>query len=76
MKIIEKHARQMKKFKDVAIGEVFVEYDNENKFVQMKVTPVVEGKVVFNAVSMETGILYNMEDDADVEVVETTLTIE
>ena len=76
MKIVKENIRKMKEFKDIEIGEVFIEYNGEFEHIQMKVTPVVENNIVYNAVSLGTGVLYNMEDDTEVEVVDPTLIIE
>ena len=75
MKIVKENTRKMKEFKNVNIGDVFIEYDHEVEHIQMKVTSIVENNVVYNAVSMSTGVMYHMEDDTKVEVVDPTLII-
>lgn len=76
MKIVKENLRRFKEFKNVNIGDVFIEYNGEFEHIQMKVTSIVENNVVYNAVSMETGVVYHMEDDTEVEVVDPTLIIE
>lgn len=76
MKIVKESNRKMQEFKNLNIGDVFIEYDHEVEHIQMKVTSIVENGVVYNAVSMKTGVMYHMEDDIQVEVVDPTLIIE
>lgn len=75
MTIVKENTRKMKEFKDIEIGDVFIEYNGEFEHIQMKVTPIVENNIVYNAVSMETGVIYHMEDDTEVEIIDPTLII-
>lgn len=75
MTIVKENTRKMKEFKDIEIGDVFIEYNGEFEHIQMKVTPIVENNIVYNAVSMETGVMYHMEDDTEVEIIDPTLII-
>jgi len=78
MKIVRKDLRT-KRFKDLAIGEVFIErIEGENEYIQMKITPLYheDTDTTYNAVSLVSGQIYDITDDTEVELVYATLTIE
>lgn len=78
MEIVRKDLR-MKSFKDLAIGDVFIErIETGDEYIQMKVTPLHDENTdtLYNAVSLVTGQVYDITDDTEVELVHATLTIE
>lgn len=78
MKIVRKDLRT-KRFKDLAVGDVFVERIEDNdEFIQMKIIPLHDANTntLYNAVSLKSGAIYDMTDDTEVELVYATLTIE
>ena len=71
MKINMCREKCLKRFGDLRIGDVFLEIDTSECWVQMKITPNNEG----NAVELTSGEVYGVQDDLMVELVETELNI-
>lgn len=70
MKIMMKNNRTIKRFEDVAVGEVFGEEIDGKLMVQMRIEEIqtADGEV-YRAVDLYTGELYEMDDTDPVEEV-------
>ncbi len=71
MKINMCREKCLRRFGDLRIGDVFLERDVDDCWVQMKITPNNEG----NAVVLTSGDVYDVQNDLMVELVEAELNI-
>lgn len=70
MKIIMKNNRTIKRFEDVAVGEVFGEEIDGRLMVQMRIFDVKDADgYIYRAVDLTSGELYEMDDTDPVEEV-------
>ena len=70
MRIMMKHNRTIKRFEDVAVGEVFGEEIDGKLMVQMRILDIKDADgYIYRAVDLTSGELYEMNDTDPVEEV-------
>lgn len=75
MKIIRKDKYSVCEFGELKVGDVFIEIvDGKREFLQMKMREV-DGDKTYNAVSLDTGEPYEIEDNTEVRRVHAELII-
>ena len=76
MKIVDTRKKRMVRFDSLDIGVVFIENNDGDEYVQMKIRELEDRLTgYFNAVSLSTGESYYIEPDTLVEIVDPELCI-
>ena len=79
MKIIRNDKDDLVRFGSLCIGAVFIEKClGGREYIQMKTSPIRDATngCIYNAVCLESGEMYDMDDDTMVRLVTAEVTIE
>lgn len=78
MKVIRKDKDGLVSFGSLRVGDVFVEiYSDGKEYIQMKTSPIKDATDyhIYNAVCLESGEMYDMDDNTMVRLVTAEATI-